>query len=123
MQAKVIHLPWLLAMLGMLTSAVSSVAFGEDAPSAPMHFGTAAIPEFHPPVINATSPRTVELLSRAIEESNTSRRVELAHDLGACKLPAAEPALLSMLGDSEPSVRAEAARSLAALGDHFAATK
>jgi HEAT repeat protein len=77
-----------------------------------------------PPAIerNDTPPRVVQLLTNALAANPTAlQRVELVRDLGQCKMASALPAVLKAASDPDPAVRAEAARSLALIGDRAAA--
>lgn len=71
---------------------------------------------------NETSPRVVQLLAEALAaKPATPRRVALVRDLGRCKLAAALPHVVAAATDPDAAVRAEAARSIAALDDPSAA--
>jgi HEAT repeat protein len=82
-----------------------------------LDFGSAQIPELQQTRINVTSLPTVSLLSGALAKSNPQRRVQLAHDLGTCQTQTAIAPVVSLLSDPSADVRAEAAKSLAELGD------
>ena len=74
-----------------------------------------------PPVLitNGHAPRTAQLLGEAYRRRDPVvwKRVQIIADLGRVALPEATPYLSEALKDPAPGVRAEAARSAAAVGD------
>jgi HEAT repeat protein len=111
----------LLALLLAFGSCVTARA-GCPTPILPdgrIGYGIEGLPI--PPVNlkDETAPRTVELLGKALGEPQrtTAQRIQLVFDLGNCKMPDSTKYVREILKDTEPSIRAEAARSAAKLGD------
>jgi HEAT repeat protein len=116
---KLFQLSFLSALLATLVCAGAAMA--TDA-GKPLGFGTADIPEIPRQNVNQTLPRTVQLLIDAIPTAHGSQRIKLIADLGKCKRAEAQPTLFSLLKDPSADTRAEAARSLGAIGDKASIT-
>jgi HEAT repeat protein len=68
--------------------------------------------------VNGTPPRVVQLLTDALAAHPAAVcRAEIIHDLGLCKLQEAVAPIIAAMGDSDSSVRAEAAQAAAQAGD------
>lgn len=115
-----------LAFAGAWISLCAAAALAQTRPAndelLPIRMDSFPIPPAIPK--NQTPPRVVQLLGDALGANpHALRRVELVRDLGRCKLAAAVGAVLGAASDPESAVRAEAARSLALIGDGAAAAK
>lgn len=106
---------WFLPLLVALV-AEHLAAAQEAAPSVPLDYDSAMVPDLPMQPVNRTLPRTVQLLGEAIAQKSPCIRTELVRDLGACKRPDAAAFLKTALSDPEPMVRAQAARSIGLIG-------
>jgi HEAT repeat protein len=112
---------WVCLSLSVPMPAIGSTATTNPSIDEAFNFGyvDSGIPPTLP--VNSTPPRTVELLSQALDADPAEpRRVELVRDLGLCELPSAAPAILAAMSDPDASVRAEAATAAALNGDSSA---
>lgn len=103
-----------------LVLALGGIASAQPvmAPDGRMDYGDEGI-DFPPATqINATLPRTVELLGQAIagETQFWFRRAQWVQELGRCKMPEAAPYLRLAMADPAPQVRAQAAAAAAESG-------
>lgn len=67
--------------------------------------------------VNATTPRTVQLIGEAMRREGGARALRLARELGTCGSREALTYLGPMLSDPDPRMRAQCARSVGMIGD------
>jgi HEAT repeat protein len=104
------------ARLPLLLFAVLGSAAEAALPDGRLDYGLEGfeIPTF--PLVNQTSPRSVELLADAAAHAPTlAEAVRLVRELAASQLPVATPHLARFLSDQRPQVRAQAAAGLVVL--------
>lgn len=107
---------WMMALvLGCASPALAQGVMGSDGR---MDYGVAGI-DFPPATqVNATLPRTVDLLGQAIaqEKQFWFRRAQWVAELGRCKMAQVAPYLRQAMADPAAQVRAQAAMAAAESG-------
>jgi HEAT repeat protein len=111
---------FVLFTIALATTATFS--FADDPtpifPDGRLGFGSEGLGIPETIIKDSTSPRTVELLGKALDEPHTTPQlVQLVKDLGECKKTSGSVFIRKMLRSPEPTIRAEAVRSAAKLND------